>query len=153
MNSNFNSKHSYRDLSYKAPSKSANSHDNGSCRSQVNLGKVCDETWPLDEVINKIELKSDSDDEYNYNRNIQSWTSGPQLISETYNTGRDMKRFPGDGRVFSAFHEGSKTWKNTSVRHHQYNSKRGTQFDLSDKYSTKDDHSLYGKLYFDEMLI
>lgn len=135
MYSNYNQKHRYNTSPYKAPSRNANVYESSHNRSQVNLDDICDETWPLDEVIEKVDIKSDSEDDYNYNKNIQTWHSGPQVISENFNSGKDYHRTPGEGIIFSAFNEGSRTWKDKTVRHHEYNSKKGTQFDLSNKYT------------------
>lgn len=127
---------------YKPPSKSANYESPSVAnRSRSNFDEMYDETWPLDEVINKIDIKTDeeTDDDdrlsNNYTRNIQTWRSGPQLISQTGNSGSEMKRIPGEGALYSSYTEGTKVWKDKQVRRHDYSSKRGSQFDLSTKYT------------------
>ncbi|KAH7646444.1 hypothetical protein HUG17_1982 [Dermatophagoides farinae] len=133
------SKHHMTTSSFRAPSRDANNqydsnyqqqqHHFGSInRSRSNFGEICDETWPLDEVINKIELKSDSDDESGINQpyNVESniWRSGPQLVSHNFDSGRDIKRLPGNGAMFSSWNQGSKTWKDKSVQHRKYKVKK-----------------------------
>ena len=89
---------------------------------------IYDETWPLDQVINKIDLKSDDsdndDDNRPYNIEIENWHSGPQLLSNTFDSGRNLKRLPGNGQLYSSWNQGSKTWKDKSIQHRKYKIKK-----------------------------
>ncbi|XP_075679763.1 uncharacterized protein LOC113794241 [Dermatophagoides pteronyssinus] len=89
---------------------------------------IYDETWPLDQVINKIDLKSDDsdndDDNRPYNIEIENWHSGPQLLSNTFDSGRNLKRLPGNGQLYSSWNQGSQTWKDKSVQHRKYKIKK-----------------------------
>lgn len=131
--------------SYKAPSRNANTYESNHNRSRVNIDEICEETWPLDEVIQKVDIKSDSEDDFNYSKNLQSWSSGPQVISENFNSRKDVHRVPGEGIIMSAFNEGSRTWKNKTVHHHEYNTQKGTKFDLSDRFQPKTRSKRHGK--------
>lgn len=125
---------------YKAPSRNANDNKSQKNRSRYiyDTGSnvdACDETWPLDEVINRIESKTDtiSDQEEvpQYDVQTDQWKSGPQIIHNTFNSGRDTKRLPGHGTLYSSFNQGSTTWKDTSVKHRKYKTKSPKQSQTS----------------------
>ncbi|KPM05410.1 hypothetical protein QR98_0038720 [Sarcoptes scabiei] len=125
---------------FKAPSRNANSFDSKSnhrSSRKNHIDDVCDETWPLDEVINRIELKSDisdNEDDQRYNVRSSQWRSGPRLMSDSFTTNRDVKRVPHGGTIYSSFSQGSKTWKDNSVKHRTYKTKKPSFIDQSDRY-------------------
>lgn len=126
------SKHHQSSLSsFRSPSKDANSSQSSynNRKQHSNFGEICDETWPLDDVINKIELKTDSDDDDHdenqpYNVELNKWHSGPKIVSNTFDSGRDINRLPGNGTIISSWNHGSQTWKDKSVQHRKYRVKK-----------------------------
>lgn len=90
---------------YKAPSRSANTYEYGNPnRSRTNLNDSCDETWPLDEVINKIDVRSDSEDDFHYNRNY-SWNRGTDQYTPRNTSAADT--------IYSAFPDHNRQSWNT----------------------------------------
>lgn len=121
---------------YKAPSKSANTFESsigggGHNRSRSNLHDIAsspyDETWPLDEVINKIDIKSDSEDDFGVygggNRSCGNGTStaaahqhypwrssSPSYLNSRYTNSSSALN---SDRVYSAFPESKSTWSSS----------------------------------------
>lgn len=130
----------YRNYSspYKAPSKSANTYDASSNRSRSNLNELYDETWPLDEVIDKIDIKSDSEDDLSYSRGptSHSWNHRGAL----HTPDRYSSRHASSDRVYSAFPSSSKPW--SSARRYDLSPKRESHLETSNKWNKG---SSYGK--------
>lgn len=153
MHTNSRNKHQYS-ASFKAPSKNANNMGyelkTNRFRSNIIDNDICDETWPLDEVINKIEQRDEDNiekDGHVYNLHSSTWRSGPQLISDKYNSSRDIENIRGHGTIYSAFQQGSKIWKDSSVKHKKYKTKiQENSASFGDKYFEKSFPS-YGKKF------
>src|SRR6218665_2743579 len=126
---------------YRAPSKNANSYDYGRYKSGNH--EFGNETWPLDEVIDKIDLKSESDYDLGasskpysaLNRTIPiSHPNTNPISSSNYSFGEPYRnrsnspqksRFgrvnsPDPDMVYSAFPDRTQSWT-TSFNSGNYN--------------------------------
>lgn len=130
---------------YKAPSKSANTYEMfNNNRSRSNLHDICDETWPLDEVIEKIDIKSDSEDDLNYYRNQQQSRNSRQSPQQQYNLTNYSSRkyaFDSPNQTFSDRYSSNSNYNNNNKL---WNNPRN--YDFSPKYSAPIDTDKWYKV-------